>query len=303
MKKYLQKGFEAVSPIIDKAVNEVTDNITLFKDVVDGLPIFSSLQTSKKYPSEDFDEKHYFVIPYEISEYKFVLHTMRCLPDGIPEINDLPKRRVFHFGNDQAEHALRHYMLDSARNLVHEQHKDNPSTLESLANDIDALESKLTYGMLLVGGIAAVFNPIVGAGIAAKALLPGAAGIINKYGLRPTGEKISQLQLEKDIKQAEQSITQQFEESDTLWVVNPILQELDFALRTNESQHDPLTDPNLADGSIPELSHERWRELTEIAICHVYKEIYKDETQHKSASLGPEDIRWLKVMFDTVKIK
>jgi hypothetical protein len=301
MKRYLQKGIEAVSPLLDKAFEEVSANISSFREVVNGLPVFVSLEKSDKYADTEYDEKHYFVIPYEVSEYKFALHTMRCLPGNVPEVNNLPKRRVFHFANEHAENALKSYMLESAKEVVQDKYQDTPSTLESLANDIDALDTKLTYGMLLVGAAAAIVNPIVGAGIAAKAILPGIAEILTKYGLRPAGDKISKIQLEKEVRQAEANIIKQFESSDTLRVVNPILQELELALRTDESEHDPLTDPNLANGSIPELSHERWRELTETAIFHVYKEIFEDNSQHQKAKLGPEDLRWLKTIFEKLQ--
>jgi hypothetical protein len=122
--------------------------------------------------------------------------------------------------------------------------------------------------------------------------------LLNKYGLRPTGEKLSQYQLDRSIREAEATVTKEFENSNTLRVVNPILQELELALHTTETEHDPLLDPNLADGSIPELDDERWRKLTEVAICHVYKEVYETPDLHKKASLGPEDLRWLKVLFE-----
>lgn len=138
---------------------------------------------------------------------------------------------------------------------------DRKSTLERLADDIDALDTKLTYGMLLIGGLTAIFNPLVGAGIAAKALLPGVGGLINKYGLRPFGQKMSRQQMEK------------------------------------EAEHDPMLPPLFEQGSIPDLENERWRELTEKAIFHVYKDIYADQEQHLNAQLGPEDIRWFKAMF------
>jgi hypothetical protein len=48
---------------------------------------------------------------------------------------------------------------------------------------------------------------------------------------------------------------------------------------------------------IPELESDEWRELTERALLHVYGEIISDPAQHNKAQLGPEDIRWLKVMF------
>jgi hypothetical protein len=298
MKDFFKKSLSAVRLVADKAGDELASGFSIVKEKVNGLPIFMSIEKSTKYTDIQYDEKHYFVIPYSLSEYKFALHTMRCLPSSVPEINDLPKRRVFHFSNVHSEAMLREYMRQSARDIVLDSRNGSLNTLETLANEIDSLDKKLTYGMLLVGGIAAVANPLLGASIAAKALLPGVGGILNKYGLRPTGEKLSKYQLEKAIGEAENKITQEFEESSTLQVVNPILQELELALRTSEAEHDPLLDPNLANGSIPELDDDRWRELTEVAICHVYKEVYENPDLHKQANLGPEDIRWLKLMFE-----
>ena len=304
MKNYLKKGIEAVRSVADKATDELAIGYSIVKEKVNGLPLFISVENSEKFHQIQYDEKHYFVIPYELSEYKFALHTMRCLPNSVPEINDLPKRRIFHFPNEQSEVMLKEYLLQSAEEIVRDRSKDYPNSLEFLANEIDSLDKKFTVGMLLVGGLAAIVNPLLGAGIAAKALLPGAGSLMNKYGLRPTGEKLSQYQLEKSLKKAEEHITNEFEDANTLQVVNPILQELELALRTTEFQHDPLiqhyplTSPNLAGGCIPELDGERWRELTEVAICHVYKEAYENPDLHEQACLGPEDLRWLKIMFE-----
>jgi hypothetical protein len=297
MKKLIKKGIKTVQDAADKVAEDLSTRISLVKEVVDGLPIFMSLESSNKRSGQLYDEKHYFVIPYNISEYGFALHTMRCLPESVPEVNSLPKRRVFHFANEHSELALTEYMHQSAREVIAEKIKGSTSGLESLANDIDALDQKLTCGMLLVGGVAAIFNPLIGAGIAAKAVLPGVAGLLNRYGLRPTGQKLSKIQFEKEVREAEKRVTKEFEDSMTLRVINPILQELEFALRTTEAEHDPLTDPNLANGSIRELKDETWRSLTETAICHVYREVYEDKTLHKQANLGPEDIRWLNTMF------
>lgn len=298
MKNFLKKGLDAVRSVADKAAEELVSGYFVVKEKVNGLPVSVSAEKSDSYHDGQYDEKHYFVIPYELSEYKFALHTMRCLPNGVPEINKLPKRRVFHFADPHGEAMLKAYMRQSAEAMVRENSKDTPSSLEALANQIDALDKKLTYGMLLVGGLAAIVNPLLGAGIAAKALLPGVGSLLNKYGLRPTGEKLTQYQLDKSIEAAEEHIAQEFEQANTLEVINPILQELALALRTTEAQHDPLTGPNLADGSIAELDGQRWRELTEVAICHVYKEAYENSALHERACLGPEDLRWLKIMFE-----
>lgn len=47
-----------------------------------------------------------------------------------------------------------------------------------------------------------------------------------------------------------------------------------------------MIDPNLADGSLEEFSNERWHDLTQKAIYHVYRDIYKNKSLHKAAQLG-----------------
>ena len=175
------------------------------------------------------------------------------------------------------------------------------SSLEALADDIDSLDKKLTYGMLIAGGTLALINPVVGAGIALKALLPGMTGVVNRNILKPLGKKLTEREKEKNKLAAAEKIQKQFSESSTLRVINPVLQELQLALKTTENEHDPLSSFNLADGSIPELKHDRWRSLTEAAICAVYHDVLRDPSKHKEAHLGPEDIRWLSTFFSAGK--
>lgn len=291
----MKSFFNRLSDGLDSLKSELDNTATLIKQQVGKLPVLISLERGEE-SERLYDEKHYFVIPNFTSDAGFSLHTMRYLPKGVPEVNALPKRRIFHFPNEHYEDTLRHYMIEAARNLSNASHQGNVSSLEKLANDIDALDTKLTYGMLLIGAIAAVFNPLIGAGIAIKAVLPGISAILARHGLKPLGEKATRAQLEKRAHEAEQHVLGQFSESTTLKVINPILHELEFALRTSEAQHDPLHDPNLARASLPELNSEHWRNLTETAVCHVYKDILADPALHAKARLGQEDIRWLQVL-------
>ena len=175
------------------------------------------------------------------------------------------------------------------------------TSLDKLADDIDALDSKLTYGMLFVGGVTALVNPLVGATIAAKALLPSATGLLSKYGIRAASEKLKDAKLKQDIQHAQRKVLHDFSNSDTLKLINPILAELELALNTTEQQHDPLFDPNIVANSASGPLDEHWRELTERAVYHIYKDVYEDQSMHQSAKLGPEDVRWLKVLFATME--
>lgn len=118
MKSFFKKGIESLRNVADKATDEIAAKVALFQEKVDGLPVFVSSEKSDKFEAKEYDEKHYFVIPFELSEYKFALHTMRCLPNGVPEINNLPKRRVFHFPHEHAEDMLKSYMRQTALNKI-----------------------------------------------------------------------------------------------------------------------------------------------------------------------------------------
>ena len=131
------------------------------------------------------------------------------------------------------------------------------------------------------------------------ALVPGVGGLLSKYVLRRLGQKLAKSHANKKAHLAKTLVLQQFSEVDTIKVVNPVLQELELTLRTTEAEHDPLIDPNLADGSIPDLGNERWRPLTEAAVHHCYRDIVNDKSMHTKAGLGPEDLRWLEVLFKT----
>jgi len=296
MKKLFNEGIKSASSLAEKAIDEVSQKFSLVKEMINGIPFFVSAEKTDKYGEEQYDERHYFVIPFMLNEYHIALHSMRCLPKGVPEINDLPKRRIFHFPNEYSEALVKKVLIDGAKGIVEQNYDPNEHTLINLANDIDALDKKLTYGMLFVGGMAALVNPVVGVGIAAKALTPGVAGLLNKYGLRPAGEKLSKSELEKKVKEAESTVLKDFESASTLQVINPILQELELALNTTQNEHDPLVDFDMSNGSINELDDERWRDLTETAIYHVYKEVIDDPEKHNEACLGPEDIRWLSII-------
>ena len=294
MKNLFRQGVKNIGGVTERALSQVSNKFDLIKEFVNGLPILVSSQRVSSYGDKQYDEKHYFVIPFMLSESKIALHSMRCLPEGVPEINDLPKRRVFHFPNQHSEALVRHVLTENAKELVENAHSDTKNPLVSLADGIDALDKKLTFGMLAVGGVTAFVNPVLGAGIAAKALLPGAAGLLAKYGLKPMGEKISASQLQKKIKQAEDKIQSEFKSTSTLKVVNPILQELELALSTTAAEHDPLLDFDLSASGIEELDHDRWRELTFIALKNTYIDVIKNPELHEQASLGAEDLRWFK---------
>ncbi|MDK1286914.1 hypothetical protein [Pseudoalteromonas umbrosa] len=295
MQSLLLDKLYRVTQGVEYLKRHINEHFFLFKEAGIGPWLISSSNHSI---IKEYDEKHYFVIPFVQGQYGVALHTIRSLPPCIPEINTLPKRRVFHFANEHAETLLLEILSQQAESLVRTENKDQESQLDKLANDIDAIDTKLTYGMFVVGGLSAIFNPAVGAAIAAKAALPSITGLVNKHGIRPIAEKYSQNTLEKEIQSAQENVLKEFSEGDTIKLVNPMLSRLEKALKTSEQEYDPLIDEAFFGHSLDVLEKEQWVFLTVEALSHVYQEIIDSPRLHSEACLGEEDIRWLTYLFD-----
>ena len=107
MKDLFNKGVSKLQSAADDTISIASEKWALFQETINELPFLASLERTKNVAPIQYDEKHYFVIPYHLSKVGITLHTMRCIPDGVPEINELPKRRVFHFPNAHAGHQVR----------------------------------------------------------------------------------------------------------------------------------------------------------------------------------------------------
>src|SRR5262245_5819860 len=92
-------GFSALS----QASEALGAGVGFVKAAVGQTWLYGSTESALSYDHNRVDEKHYFLVPDRRSDVGYSLYAMRCLPDGVPPINDLPKRRYFHLPN---EHAL-----------------------------------------------------------------------------------------------------------------------------------------------------------------------------------------------------
>jgi hypothetical protein len=82
-------------------------------ELVGSLRLFGSTTVSD--PEQKFDERHYLLVPDKRSEDGYSLVVTRCLPDGVPPINELPKRRVLHLPSIDAEAMLRSLLIRQAQ--------------------------------------------------------------------------------------------------------------------------------------------------------------------------------------------
>ena len=271
---------------------------------VGSLSLFGSTEHSDSYDHERVDEKHYFLIPDRRSENDYALYVMRCLPEGVPPINDLPKRRLFHLPNQHAMPTVENLLLDDARECAQAappQEGHLGGRLNDLADQIDRLDSKIFHGALLIGGLVALLNPLAGAAVAAKALVPSIGLTLSKFGLKYVGDVANARGLASRIKSAEADVLRQFRQAGTQAIENPILCQWDRALRTSEFEYEPILEFDSESMDFGERDRGRMLKLTSQAITNTYEEVLNDTDAWSAAHLGPEDVRYLRLLRDLAK--
>lgn len=261
--------------------------------------LLGSTAASSDYDHQKFDERHYFLIPFHLAEAHYSLHVTRLLPDGVPPINDLPKQRFVHLPNDHAMPAFEAIVTSQARQTVESAEPSSGSLagrLNELADQLDRLEGKMFGGVLLVGGLVALVNPAAGAVVAAKAALPSIGLFLSKYGLKYAGDSVQEKDVARQVKNAEKEVLQQFRNTEAQPLTNPLLSQLDLALRTHESQYEPILDFEPGDLSFGDQDRSRMLKVTAQAITNTYAELLEQPKQWPAARLGPEDIRYLRLL-------
>ena len=254
--------YSSVSGVLDTGVGLVSSTLQ-------GIPFFGSTTTSNEYDHTKVDEKHYFLIPDQSSDQGYSLYVMRCLPAGIPPINDLPKHRLIHLPDKHALPMLQDIMVSEARQGI----ADAPASrnffsdnLTALANEIDKVDEKAFGGVLLLGGLVALVNPLAGAAVAAKSIVPSAGLIVSKYGLKLASDTATNLDVSRRIKRAEKDVMRQFKSANTVEVINPILAQLARAYYGDGSLSDAALEFQCEAMDLSDADERRLLALTEEAI-------------------------------------
>jgi hypothetical protein len=103
-------GFAALS----KASEAFGAGVGFVKSAVGQSWLFGSTETSSSYEQKRFDEKHYFLIPDRRSKVGYSLYVMRCLPEGVPPMND--RKRWAQAKLEAEDIRFSHLLRDLARN-------------------------------------------------------------------------------------------------------------------------------------------------------------------------------------------
>ena len=297
---YLTKAKELGNAAWNTAASAVGGGggVETVRATVGGIPFLGSAVTSDAYDSERTDEKHYFLVPDRRQDHGHSLHVVRCLPVGVPPINDLPKRRVFHLPADGALPTVEHLLLADARSAAELGGGEGSlsTRLNELADGIDGLDQRFFNGALLLGGLVALVNPVAGVVLAGKSLLPSVGLVASKYGLRYAGDAADGAALSSRVRAAEKDVRAQFRGADAVSLVNPVLAQLATAVVTTEDEYDPLMAFDSDAMTFGELDRVRLLRLTCGAVAAVYDGVLDDRRVCEAASLGTEDVRFLRML-------
>ena len=299
--KFLTDPIAKSSAEIRALANRLVDESrSVVRSSLGMLPLLSNREITT--PDDlDQDETHYFLVPYHLSNEGYLLYTTRLIPDGYSTENDLPKRRFFHVPGSGSERVLEKLWIEERRkeqtpNNQEDQTLSLGDRLNQLGDEIDRKSDLVSCGLVVIAGVVAVSNPLLGVGIAAKSLLPSLGARLSSESLRHVGEKLKRRQTDQAEKESAKEATNALRSVRAEVIVNPLLQALEKALVTDAAQYDPLVD--FDESSFVTICPTRgmgYYQMTAGAIDRVYREI--EPREFSKANLGPEDLRWL----DTLK--
>ena len=270
--EHLAKGASDVTSFA-RALGE--SGLRSASDLFKGVQLFGALNASEEEGLE-FDETHYFLVPVIGSNVGSAIYTKRILPLGYGASNSLPKKRVFHVPDATVKELLERELV---ANLVEQRHDEESAhsevadRLEALANKIDCETNKVTGGLVLIGGVVAIANPLLGVGIAAKALLPSLSAKVSKMGVDLVGAKLRDFKKSKIRAKVEKGACKEVRKMKPELFVNPILKSLDAIALQPNSDFDPAMErENDADS----FEHARYYQATSEAVCEVYRANWKE---------------------------
>lgn len=289
----------------DAVRTRLTKGAMAVRDTIGKVPLMASVVAAQQCDEVDRDETHYFLIPTPFAEGGYALYSTRRLPVGVATENDLSRLRVFHLPGVGSERKLVELFVadKSADVTIEPQAADDEiplaDRLQMIANEIDRHERTITGGILLIGGAVAVSNPLLGVGIAAKAIFPSLGALLSREGLKLASDKVrgwtrrrEEAQAEKQHKAEVAAIKKQFESTPVTSLVNPFLRDLEKALLTDASEFNPNLQAELGQTEVKGWNREQLLDLTVQAITETYGDA-DGEVVAPEFRFGPEDRRWL----------
>lgn len=219
--------------LFSKVTGLVDGGYGLLRSTIGGIPFLGKTASSKSYDHAKYDERHYFLVPDPSKDSEvpdaYSLYVMRCLPDGVPPVNSFPKRRILHLPTEHALPQLEAVVLEAASEKIKEKPREPgkmSANLNALLDEIDKVDETAFKGLLFVGGLVALVNPLAGAAVAAKAALPAIGLVLGRYGMKYAEDTVTNMDIARQIKRAEKELKKDFSQSGTFQLINPLLANL-----------------------------------------------------------------------------
>jgi hypothetical protein len=185
------------------------------------------------------DITYYFLVPDINNPKNYILHSHRVIPTNIIDESKLVKKQIFQIPSSESINTLRNMIQAKVEKELHEGSdlsSFTSDTLADLANTIDESNNTLTNGLLIVGGVMCLANPITGAAIIGTSLLPNVvSGVVSSTTKRlsSTFKNISAQNQQVHAKKIINKMTPEI-------VVNSILAKIERA--TNDINYEPNSD-------------------------------------------------------------
>lgn len=292
MQSLLQKLINTASDAKELATSLGQSGIDYAQGLFRGIPLISSI-TALTPPQLERDETHYLLIPCPNQSHGYTMFTKRVIPEGFGATNSLPKARIFHLPDQSGKEILEREFIAHA--LKHTEISDNSEfadRLDRLADQIDQETAKISGGLLLIGGVVALINPLIGVGIAAKALLPSVGSLASKAGFNFVSEKLRQSKLSSEHSRIAKEAEKDLKRLKAEIYHNPILQSIDALISNPQSPYDPILSGK---NWISEFPNHRYFQITLDCVMHTYNE---DVVTKQSRVLSPIAQHWIKHLIE-----
>jgi hypothetical protein len=292
MKWITDKVVGTAQDIKELAYRLVADGASFLRTSIGSLPLITGTKVMEITSDAPADETHYFLVPLRTAPDGYAVSIQHALPAGYGLANDLPKVRIFHLPSAAARERMEEILISNLGKNYREQnaadaHSEMAVRIERIAAEIDKQSERVTGGLLVIGGVVAIANPLLGVGIAAKALFPSVGSKVTNEALRFVSEKLRISAKRGAEEKAAQVAATEVGKLKPVVHANPLLALLENAVNNEAPDFDPSSQPCASD---------RFQTITARAIVQTYADILAMETQPTEARLHGYDIGWLRAL-------
>lgn len=271
MNPFLRKVCDSAADAGALAKSIAESGVKSVSEMFHGIRVFGSMSAMTADDAQR-DETHYLLVPVPGKEEGYSIYTKRILPPDVGLNNSLPKLRVFHIPDESARETMERTLVAG---MVEETlgkadlGSDLADTLDKFADEIDKQTERVSGGLILIGGVVALANPLLGIGIAAKGLLPSIGAKASKAGTDFVTGKIRDWKKSSAEAKAQKEAAREVKKLKPEVFTNPMIRALDALVTNPDDSYDPFLDQRVWPDA---FEHVYYYSMTVEAIREVYAE-------------------------------